>query len=67
MTATVRPLPVATRPRWPLSHRLLQRGRADAGTVEAGRQLRPHLTGRGMLASDQRTSALDGGLVQIAR
>jgi hypothetical protein len=43
----------------------LQRGRADPGILEAGRQLRPHLAGRGMLTSDQRTSALDGGPVQI--
>jgi hypothetical protein len=43
----------------------LQRGRADPGILEAGRQLRPHLSGRGMLASYQRTSALDGGPVEV--
>ncbi len=35
----------------------LQRGRADPGTAEAGRQLRSHLAGSGMLASHQRTRA----------
>ena len=43
----------------------LQRGRADLGTIEGGRQLRSHLAGSGMLASHQRASALDGGPVQI--
>jgi hypothetical protein len=43
----------------------LQRGRADLGTVEGGRQLRSHLAGSGMLASHQRASALEGGPVQI--
>jgi hypothetical protein len=43
----------------------LERGRADVGTVETGRQLRPYLAGSGMLASYQRTSAIDGGLVQM--
>jgi len=42
----------------------LQRGRADAGALEAGRQLRSHLAGS-MLACYQRTSALEGGLVRI--
>jgi hypothetical protein len=43
----------------------LQRGRANAGTAETGRQLRPYLAGGGMLASYQRTGALEGSLVQI--
>jgi hypothetical protein len=43
----------------------LQRGRADLGTIEGGRQLRSHLASSGMLASHQRASALDGGPVQI--
>ena len=43
----------------------LQRGRAELGTFEGGRQLRSHLAGRGLLASHQRASALDGGPVQI--
>jgi hypothetical protein len=43
----------------------LERGRADADSAESGRQLRPHLAGRGVLASYQRSSALDGGLAQI--
>jgi hypothetical protein len=43
----------------------LERGRADGGTAETGRQLRPHPAGSGMLASYQRTSAIDGGLAQI--
>ena len=42
----------------------LQRGRADIGTVEDGRQLRPYPAGSGLLASDQCTSPLDGGPVQ---
>jgi hypothetical protein len=43
----------------------LQRGRAGLLVFEAGRQLRPYLTGRGMFASHQSTGALDGGVVQI--
>lgn len=43
----------------------LQYGRADPGILGTGRQLRPHPAGRGMLASDQRSSALDGGPVEI--
>jgi hypothetical protein len=43
----------------------LQRGRAESGTGKAGRQLRPHPAGHGMLASDQRTSALHGDPIQI--
>ena len=43
----------------------LQRGRADPGTLEGGRQLRPHLAGSGLLASHQRASALDGSPIQI--
>ena len=43
----------------------LERGRTDVGTAEAGRQLPPNLAGGGMLASYQRTSALDGGPVQF--
>jgi hypothetical protein len=42
----------------------LQRSRADIGTVEGGRQLRPHLPGSGLLASNQCTSALHSGPVQ---
>jgi len=42
----------------------LQRGCADPGTVEAGRQLRPHPAGSGLLASHQRASTLDRGPVQ---
>ena len=43
----------------------LQRGRADLGTAEGGRQLRSHLAGSGLLTSHQRASALDRGPVQI--
>jgi len=43
----------------------LQRGRAELGTLEGGRQLRSHLAGSGMVASHQRASALEGGPVQI--
>jgi hypothetical protein len=42
----------------------LQRSRADIGILEGGRQLRPYPAGSGLLASDQCTSALDGGPVQ---
>jgi hypothetical protein len=52
-------------PYWRCIAQALQRGRADPGIPEAGRQLRPHQAGRGMLTSDQRTSTLDGGPVQI--
>ena len=41
----------------------LQRGRADVGSAEISGQLRSDLAGGGMLASYQRASALDGGLV----
>jgi hypothetical protein len=42
----------------------LQRSRADIGTAEGGRQLRPYPAGSGLLASDQCTSALHSGPVQ---
>ena len=42
----------------------LQRSRADIGTAEGGRQLRPHPAGSGMLASGQCASALHSGPVQ---
>ena len=45
----------------------LQRSRADIGIVEGGRQLRPHLPGSGLLASDQCTSALHSGPVHRPR
>jgi hypothetical protein len=43
----------------------LQGGHADTGTAETGRQLRSHPAGSGMLASYQRTGALEGSLIQI--
>ena len=39
------------------ARKALQRGRANLGTVNGGRQLRPHLASSGMLASHQRASA----------
>jgi hypothetical protein len=41
-----------------------QRGLAGRGIAEAGRQFRPRLTGRGMLARYQSGGALEGGLTQ---
>jgi len=42
-----------------------QGGSADVGRLEAGRQLRSYLAGSSMLARHQRTSALQGRVVQI--
>ena len=57
MTAAARPLPITTRPCWPLSHRRCSAAVQTSG-LSKRLKLRPHLPGSGLLASDQCTSAL---------
>jgi hypothetical protein len=45
----------------------LECGDTDFGIVEAGRQLAAYLAGRHVLASHQRTRALNGAVVQAIK